>query len=164
MALVCDVYCELVTFPFGILGQVRYLIVSIPDPCCLSYFSRELSAGRRLTLNIKVITRFLQQGKKLNMSSAANLWILGLGGVQWLSGRVLDSRPKGSRVGASPASLPCVLEHPSLALVQLRKTHPNVTERLLTGNQIKQTKLRFGVCVVHTLLRYRLCVYILKFN
>ena len=27
----------MVTFPFGILGQVLYLIVSIPDPCCLSY-------------------------------------------------------------------------------------------------------------------------------
>ena len=26
------------TFPFGILGQVWYLDVSIPDPCCLSYF------------------------------------------------------------------------------------------------------------------------------
>ena len=25
-----------VTFQFGILGQVWYLIVSIPDPCCLS--------------------------------------------------------------------------------------------------------------------------------
>ena len=35
---VCDVYCYFVTFPFGILGQVWYLIVSIPDPCCLSYF------------------------------------------------------------------------------------------------------------------------------
>ena len=32
------VYCVFVTFPFGILGQVWYLIVSIPDPCCLSYF------------------------------------------------------------------------------------------------------------------------------
>ena len=30
--------CEFATFPYGILGQVRYLIVSIPDPCCLSYF------------------------------------------------------------------------------------------------------------------------------
>ena len=29
LALVCDVYCDFVTFPFGILGQVRYLIVSI---------------------------------------------------------------------------------------------------------------------------------------
>ena len=24
--------------PFGALGQVWYLTVSIPDPCCLSYF------------------------------------------------------------------------------------------------------------------------------
>ena len=31
-------YCDFVTFPFGILGQVWYLIVSIPDPRCLSYF------------------------------------------------------------------------------------------------------------------------------
>ena len=34
LALVCDVYCDFV-FPFGILGQVWYLIVSIPGPCCL---------------------------------------------------------------------------------------------------------------------------------
>ena len=39
LALVCDVYCDFVTFPFGILGQVWYLIVSIPGPCCLSYFN-----------------------------------------------------------------------------------------------------------------------------
>ena len=38
LALVCDVYCDFVTFQFGIMGQVRFLIVSIPDPCCLSYF------------------------------------------------------------------------------------------------------------------------------
>ena len=37
LALVCDVYCDFVTFSFGILGQVWCLIVSIPDPCCLSY-------------------------------------------------------------------------------------------------------------------------------
>ena len=36
---VCDVYCDFVTFPFGILGQVRYLIVYVPDPCCLFYFN-----------------------------------------------------------------------------------------------------------------------------
>ena len=40
LALVCDVYCDLVTFPFGILGQVWYLILSIPDPCRLSYFDK----------------------------------------------------------------------------------------------------------------------------
>ena len=31
------VYCDFVTFPFGFLGHVWYLIVSIPDHCCLSY-------------------------------------------------------------------------------------------------------------------------------
>ena len=40
LALVCDVYCDFVTFTFGILGKMWYLIVSIPDPCCLSYFSK----------------------------------------------------------------------------------------------------------------------------
>ena len=39
--LVCDVYCYFVAFPFRILRQVWYLIVSIPDPCCLSYFESE---------------------------------------------------------------------------------------------------------------------------
>ena len=39
----CDVYCNLVTYPFGILGQLWYLIVSIPDPCCLSKFNRNLN-------------------------------------------------------------------------------------------------------------------------
>ena len=39
LALVCDVYCGCVTFPCGILGQVWYLIVSIPDLCHLSYFN-----------------------------------------------------------------------------------------------------------------------------
>ena len=39
LALVCDVYCDFFTFPFGILGQVWYLIVLIPYPCCLSYFA-----------------------------------------------------------------------------------------------------------------------------
>ena len=38
LSLVCGVCCDSVTFPFGILGQVWYLIVSIPDLCRLSYF------------------------------------------------------------------------------------------------------------------------------
>ena len=37
--LLCSLLpCGFVTFPCGILGQVWYLIVSIPDLCCLSYF------------------------------------------------------------------------------------------------------------------------------
>ena len=37
LALVCDVYCDFFTFLFGILGQVWHLIVSIHEPCCLTY-------------------------------------------------------------------------------------------------------------------------------
>ena len=37
--LSCIMFCVYVTFPFGILGQVWYLIVSIPDLCPLPYFS-----------------------------------------------------------------------------------------------------------------------------
>ena len=40
LALVCDVYCGFVTFSFGILGEVWYLIVSIPDHCCLFYLCK----------------------------------------------------------------------------------------------------------------------------
>ena len=38
LALLCDVYCIFVTFLYGILDQVWYLIVSFPDLCCRSYF------------------------------------------------------------------------------------------------------------------------------
>ena len=34
--------CVFVTFPCGILGQVWYLIVSIPDFCRLSYYGRNV--------------------------------------------------------------------------------------------------------------------------
>ena len=49
LALVCDVYCDFVTFPFGILGQVWYLIVSILDPCCLSYFKEKVTSTTMCT-------------------------------------------------------------------------------------------------------------------
>ena len=37
--------CVFVTFPCGILGQVWYLIVSIPDLCHLSYFNSRTSTS-----------------------------------------------------------------------------------------------------------------------
>ena len=40
LALICDVYF-FVTFPYGIMGQVWYLIVLIPDLCGLSYFDKK---------------------------------------------------------------------------------------------------------------------------
>ena len=64
---------------------------------------------------------------------------------QWLSGRVLDSRPRGR--GFEPHQRHCVVSlskniNPSLVLVQPRKTRPFITERLLMGhkesNQTKQ--------------------------
>ena len=55
LALVCDVYCDCVALPFGILGQVWHLIVSIPNPCCLSYF-RYISCLVGLGVKISFIT------------------------------------------------------------------------------------------------------------
>ena len=57
-------------------------------------------------------------------------------GVQWLSGRVLDSRPRGR--GLEPHRHHCYVSfskniNPSLVLVQPNKTRPSITERLLTG-------------------------------
>ena len=39
MALVCGVWLWVCHFPMGILGQVWYLTVSIPDLCILTYFN-----------------------------------------------------------------------------------------------------------------------------
>ena len=40
LALVCGVLLLVCYFPIGILGQVWYSIVSIPDICTLSYFTQ----------------------------------------------------------------------------------------------------------------------------
>ena len=69
-------------------------------------------------------------------------------GAQWLSGRVLDSRPKGR--GFEPYRRHCVVSlskniNPSLVLVQPRKTRPFTTERLLMGRkESNQTKENFS--------------------
>ena len=59
-------------------------------------------------------------------------------GVQWLSGRVLDSRPRGG--GFEPHRRHYVVSlskniNPSLVLIQPRKTGPFITERLLIGRK-----------------------------
>ena len=61
-----------------------------------------------------------------------------LEGAQWLSGRALDSRPKGR--GFEPHRRHCVVSlskniNPSLVLVQPRKTRPFITEILLMGRK-----------------------------
>ena len=46
--------CEFVTFPLVYLGQVWYLIVSIPDLCTLTYFGNQFV----VFLRVVVIYRF----------------------------------------------------------------------------------------------------------
>ena len=71
-------------------------------------------------------------------------------GAQWLSGRVLDSRPKGR--GFEPHLRHCVVSlskniNPSLVLDQPRKTRPFITERLLMGRkESNQTKICNHLC------------------
>ena len=59
-------------------------------------------------------------------------------GALWLSGRVLDSRPKAW--GFEPHLHHCVVSlskniNPNLVLVQPRKTRPCLTKRLLMGRK-----------------------------
>ena len=67
-------------------------------------------------------------------------------GSQWLSGRVLDSRPMGR--GFEPHRRHCVVSlskniNYSLVLVGPRKTRPCITERLLIGRKkSNQTKTK----------------------
>ena len=75
----------------------------------------------------KIITSIPKMFSKLNIVKA-----------QWLSGRVLDSRPKGR--GFEPYQRHCAVSlskniNPSLVLDQPRKTRPFITERLLMGRK-----------------------------
>ena len=68
--------------------------------------------------------------------SVSILTVIEYSGAQWLSGRVLDSRPKGCVF--EPHRRHCVESlskniNPSLVLVLPRKTRPCLTERLLMG-------------------------------
>ena len=70
--------------------------------------------------------------------------------AKWLSGRVLDSRPKGR--GFEPHRRHCVVSlskniYPSLVLVPPRKTRPYITERLLIGlKESNQTNNQTKCC------------------
>ena len=44
--------CVFVTFPCGILDQVRYLIVSIPDLCHISYFKVSVLTPPRVPADV----------------------------------------------------------------------------------------------------------------
>ena len=51
----CDVCCVFVTFPRGILGQVWYLIVSIPDLCLLPYFFNVFCMLNYYNISLQII-------------------------------------------------------------------------------------------------------------
>ena len=78
---------------------------------------------------------------KINLLQIKNIFCQALsakGGAQWLSGRVLDLRPRGR--GFKPHQHHCVVSlseniNPSFILVQTRKTCPFITERLLMGRK-----------------------------
>ena len=59
LALICGVLLRVCYFPIGILGQVWYLIVSIPDLCTLTYFV----IGRQLCKTKKRTPRTTPQNK-----------------------------------------------------------------------------------------------------
>ena len=71
LVLVCDVYCDFVTFPFGILGQVWYLIVLIPDPCCLSYLACQSTSLLSMGESFKIIPEFRILRLTFNRKSAS---------------------------------------------------------------------------------------------
>ena len=89
-------------------------------------------------------------------------------GAQWLSGRVLDSRPRGS--GLEPHGLHCVVSlskniNPSLVLVQPRNTRPFITERLLMGRkESNQTKSIPVSILIDTLPNKVKIEYIMKIS
>ena len=71
-------------------------------------------------------------------------------GAQWLSGRVLDSRPRGRRF--EPYWRHCGVSlskniNPSLVQVQRRKTHPYITERLLMGGKESNQTNKQTFCI-----------------
>ena len=82
-------------------------------------------------------------------------------GAQWLSGRVLDSRPRGC--GFELHQRHCVVSlskniNPSLVLVQPRKTRPFKAKRLLMGrkesnqtNKINRAPAKFEVATCNSL-------------
>ena len=87
-------------------------------------------------------------------------------GAQWLSGRVLDSRPRGR--GFKPHWRHCVVSlrkniNPSLVLVQPRKTRPFITEELLMGRK-ESNQTNKHVCTLSIIIRFGYKLHELHFS
>ena len=62
--------CVFITFPCGILGQLWYLIVSIPDLCHLSYFPKAPLSDIAINTEISCANPYVSvhNGKDQNLS------------------------------------------------------------------------------------------------
>ena len=106
--------------------------------------------GPKWPMEQKVVNHFLKWWAQHIKLSTVDIWVVYFTytltqtllciyvGARWLSGRVLDSRPKGR--GFEPHRRHCGVSlnkniNPSLVLVQSRKTRPYITERLLMGRK-----------------------------
>ena len=119
-------------------GPIAFWVGSAPVLLRKPVASYDLPGGPN-PLSPLWIRRYTLMGAiKIRWNSRNCFWIrqrtftctilVNIGGAQWLSGRMLDSRP---RVRASPLSLRCGpwarhIYH-SLVLVQPRKSHPCLT-------------------------------------
>ena len=65
LAFVCGVLLLVCHFPIGILGQVWYLIASIPDLCTLTYFTCRLNPFNLIfsLLEVKTIPYLVELAK-----------------------------------------------------------------------------------------------------
>ena len=106
-----------------------------------------LFAGGPMMAQHWILACFFRGSGPVLLKSHTFLWFFRGKGAQWLSGRVLGSRPKGCGF-EPPRRRHCgvVLDneqahiYPSLVLVQPRKSRPCLTERLLMGRkESKQT-------------------------
>ena len=144
---------QILTAPEGMLsrGRTPHMKVCFPEDelpiLCLIYHSVTIHLpGKFYRFDQKLCTHKLHYTHTQGLFWAIQHFQQIFKGAQWLSGRVLDSRQRGR--GFEPHWLHCVVSlskniNPSLVLVQPRKTHPLITERLLIGyKESNQTNKR----------------------
>ena len=71
-----------VTFPCDILGQVWYLMVSIPDFCHLFYFVLCMQQWSKHTIVLLHMTRVLKL-TSANIELSYNVWLVNRISYQW---------------------------------------------------------------------------------
>ena len=62
LAIVCDVYCDFVTFPFGVLGQVWYLIYRFLILAVFLTLSKCIASFQKVkVLNMRIDVLFISK-------------------------------------------------------------------------------------------------------